>query len=50
MEIAINFTRAAAIMVGFMVFSLLVGTLFAPDTAGKTLDEIEKERYGDHLD
>ena len=44
-----NFPRAAAIMVSFMVFSLLVGTIFAPDTAGKTLDEIEKERYGDHL-
>ena len=44
-----NFPRAAAIMVGFMVFSLLVGTIFAPDTAGKTLDEIEQERYGDHL-
>ena len=44
-----HFTRAAAIMVGFMVFSLLVGTLFAPDTAGKSLEQIERERYGDSL-
>ena len=45
----IHFTRAAAIMVGFMVFSLLVGTIFAPDTAGKSLEQIERERYGDSL-
>ena len=44
-----HFTRAAAIMVGFMVFSLLVGTLFAPNTAGKSLEQIERERYGDSL-
>jgi inositol transporter-like SP family MFS transporter len=44
-----HFTRAAAIMVGFLVFSLLVGTIFTPDTAGKTLEQIEKERYGDTL-
>lgn len=41
-----NFALAASIMVGFMVISLLIGTLFAPNTTGKTLEEIEKERYG----
>ena len=42
-----NFATAAAIMVGFALFSLAVGTIFAPNTAGKTLEEIEKERYGE---
>ena len=41
-----NFATAAAIMVGFALFSLLVGTIFAPNTAGKTLEQIEEERYG----
>ena len=26
--------------------SLVVGTVWAPNTQGKTLDEIENERYG----
>lgn len=42
-----NFATAAGIMVGFALFSLLVGTLFAPNTSGKTLEQIEKERYGE---
>lgn len=41
-----NFATAAAIMVGFALFSMLVGTIFAPNTAGKTLEQIEEERYG----
>ncbi|MDO4574124.1 MAG: MFS transporter [Planctomycetia bacterium] len=42
-----NFATAAAIMVGFALFSMLVGTLFAPNTSGKTLEQIERERYGE---
>lgn len=38
---------AAAILTGFAAFSMLVGTIFAPDTARKTLTQIEKERYGE---
>lgn len=41
-----NFATAAAIMVGFALFSMLVGTIFAPNTSGKTLEQIEEERYG----
>ena len=36
----------AMILVAFSTISLLIGTIFCPDTAGKTLEQIEKERYG----
>ena len=36
---------AALILVGFATTSMLIGTIFCPDTAGKTLEQIEKERY-----
>ena len=42
-----GFTAAAAFMVGFTLLSMIVGVAFAPNTAGKTLAQIEKERYGD---
>ncbi len=37
---------AAMILVGFATISMLIGTIFCPDTAGKTLQQIEEERYG----
>jgi inositol transporter-like SP family MFS transporter len=37
---------AAIILVSFATISMLIGTVFCPDTAGKTLEQIEKERYG----
>ena len=37
---------AAAILVAFAAISMLIGTIFCPDTAGKTLEQIETERYG----
>lgn len=40
-----GFSAAAACMVGFTLLSMVVGTCFAPNTSGKTLAEIEKERY-----
>ncbi len=36
----------AAILVGFATISMLIGTIFCPNTAGKTLEQIEEERYG----
>jgi inositol transporter-like SP family MFS transporter len=36
----------AGILVTFSTISLLIGTIFCPDTAGKTLEQIEQERYG----
>ncbi len=36
----------ALILVAFATISMLIGTIFCPDTAGKTLEQIEEERYG----
>ncbi|MDR2346440.1 MAG: MFS transporter [Planctomycetaceae bacterium] len=38
---------AAAILVTFAAISMLIGTIFCPNTAGKTLEQIEQERYGE---
>lgn len=37
------------IMIGFLAVALLVGAIWAPDTRGKSLKEIEEERYGEAL-
>lgn len=34
------------LLIGFLVLALLIGTVWTPDTRGKTLQEIEAERYG----
>lgn len=39
-----------AIMIVCLVGSLVVGVIWAPDTAGRSLKEIEVERYGADLD
>ncbi len=36
----------AIILVVFSTISMLIGTIFCPNTAGKTLEQIEEERYG----
>ncbi|MDR2756260.1 MAG: MFS transporter [Planctomycetaceae bacterium] len=36
---------AAIILVTFATISMLIGTIFCPNTAGKTLEQIEAERY-----
>ncbi len=41
-----GFTRAAVVMLLLLVVSLVVGTIGAPQTRGKTLDQITRERYG----
>ena len=43
-----GFTVAAYCMIALLVISLIVGVLGAPDTRGKSLAQITKERYGDH--
>jgi inositol transporter-like SP family MFS transporter len=43
---AYGFKVAAVFLVGFATISMLIGTIFNPDTAGKTLEKIEEERYG----
>lgn len=42
-----GFTRAAWVMLALLVISLIIGTTGAPDTRGKTLEQITKERYGE---
>lgn len=42
-----GFTLAASIMLAFFVISLLIGTIGAPVTRGKSLEQITRERYGD---
>ena len=37
------------ILIGFLIIATLVGTVFAPKTRGKSLEEIEMERYGEHV-
>ena len=44
-----GFTRAAWVMLILLVVSLLIGTAGAPDTRGKTLEQITKERYGEKV-
>lgn len=43
---SLGFRYAAMLMVAFALISWLVGTIGAPNTRGKTLKEIEIERYG----
>ena len=44
-----GFTLAALIMMCFFIFSLLIGTIWTPQTRGKTLEQITRERYGDDI-
>lgn len=43
-----GFTIAAYCMIALLVISLVVGVLGCPNTRGKSLDQIVKERYGDN--
>lgn len=42
----IGLEKVGLIIIGLLVAALLIGTIWAPDTAGKSLDDIEAERYG----
>ncbi len=42
-----GFTLAAYCMIALLLISLVVGFIGAPNTRGKSLDEITKERYGE---
>ena len=44
-----GFTLAAWCMIALLVVSLVVGVIGAPDTRGKSLAQITKERYGEEL-
>ena len=42
-----GFTVAAYVMIALLLTSLIIGTIGAPQTRGKSLEEITKERYGE---
>ncbi len=44
-----GFTLAGSIMLTFFVIALLIGFIGAPNTQGKSLEEITRERYGDNV-
>lgn len=46
----LGFRYAAMLMTCFAAISWIVGSIFAPKTQGKTLQEIEIERYGKHVE
>lgn len=41
-----GFTIAACVMLGLLLVSLIIGTMGAPNTRGKSLEQITRERYG----
>ncbi|WP_431710626.1 MFS transporter [Glutamicibacter uratoxydans] len=43
---SIGLTKLGLIILGLLVAALLIGTIWAPETRGKSLEEIEAERYG----
>lgn len=42
----LTFVVAGIVMMAFLIIHLVIGVLMAPNTRGKTLTEIEEERYG----
>ena len=44
-----GFELAAYLMIGLLFIALLIGTIWTPQTRGKTLKQITKERYGDDI-
>jgi len=45
----LGFKVAGVVMIIFLVIHMVIGIAMAPKTIGKTLQEIEEERYGDYL-
>ncbi|MEY8752814.1 MFS transporter [Alkalicoccobacillus gibsonii] len=42
----IGFQASGFIMIAFLVLSLIIGLVMAPETRGRTLESIQEERYG----
>ena len=47
---SLGLSKLGFLLVGLLGLSLLAGALFAPDTRGKSLRQIELERYGESLE
>lgn len=44
-----GFTTAAYLMIGLLIIALIIGTIWAPLTRGKSLHQITEERYGKNI-
>jgi inositol transporter-like SP family MFS transporter len=44
-----GFELAACLMIGLLLVAWLIGVIWTPQTRGKTLQQITKERYGDEF-
>ncbi|MBB1164920.1 MFS transporter [Lactobacillus rhamnosus] len=44
---SLGFTVAGTFMIGLLLVSLVIGTIWTPKTRGKSLEEITREQYGD---
>jgi len=42
----LGFKFAGTVMIGFLLIAAIIGVAMAPETRGKTLKEIQQERYG----
>ncbi|MEC1261326.1 MFS transporter [Bacillus swezeyi] len=42
----LGFKTSGLIMIGFLVLHVIIGVLLAPETRGKSLENIQQERYG----
>lgn len=45
----LGFTTAGTLMIGSLIIALLIGVIWAPETRGKSLEQITQERYGDQF-
>jgi len=43
---SLGFQAAGLVMIGFLVIAAVVGLIMAPETRGKSLEEIQEDRYG----
>ncbi|WP_461214598.1 MFS transporter [Lacticaseibacillus sp. GG6-2] len=43
---SLGFRSTGLILIAFLVIQLVIGFVYAPETRGKTIEQIEKERYG----
>ncbi|KZU12395.1 putative L-rhamnose permease RhaY [Lactiplantibacillus plantarum] len=45
-----GFRAAGTFMIGLLLISLIIGVIWTPQTRGKSLEQITKERYGDEFE
>jgi inositol transporter-like SP family MFS transporter len=46
----IGLSKLGILIIALLAVSFIVGTIWAPNTRGKSLREIEQERYGEYLE